>query len=377
MHSLVQVLKLSWSQLQAHAARLLAALATNNSLETLDLSWSGVDESGAVALGPALRANRKLNDLDLSHNNVGPWGAVAAANGLEHNETLSRCDLSSNPLGAQGIAVLLAKGSRNDRELLLHQAAPALGNEQRPMFDETEPGGHYKLDLDRPYDRWLLERSIELSKQPPQTTAAGGGSSSHPLSPSTDRSTEKEKVPRATRRAYNLIVGGESLPDEALQAALVEESSPLAGGGMLATWHGQSSVDVDHVAHPLMLVTMNLDLSNIRDRSVATRLQARMCSEPSDAWLNCLHSGLPMPTFTRDAAYALPDSGVIEITYALGKVEPLPEPLHGHAFDLDLELPWEWWQASALLDLAHDGFVIFCQNSHTLPPPCMPRLACV
>ena len=118
-------------------------------------------------------------------------------------------------------------------------------------------------------------------------------------------------------------------------------------------WRGTASLDMDAVTNPLMLVPVQLDLSRELDRQVALKLQEKVQKESRDAWLFCRHAGKHL-AFSRAPEYKLPQSGVLTFTYALCVVHPLPDPLDGH-YEFDLRLPWEWWRASALLDLSFDG----------------------
>lgn len=58
---------------------------------------------------------------------------------------------------------------------------------------------------------------------------------------------------------------------------------------------------------------------------------------------------------SRDPDVPLPEHGRLTLTYAMARIDPLPEPLNGVAFALNLRLPWDWWAACCLLDLARSG----------------------
>lgn len=60
----------------------------NGTLETVDLSWNGFADNGAVGIGLALKTNVSLTVLDLSANRIGPIGIGGLARGLEENTTL-------------------------------------------------------------------------------------------------------------------------------------------------------------------------------------------------------------------------------------------------------------------------------------------------
>jgi hypothetical protein len=60
------------------------ALATNNTLMTLDVGWNQIGAKGAAAL----TKNTHLTTLDVSDNYIGADGAVALVAGLQHNKNL-------------------------------------------------------------------------------------------------------------------------------------------------------------------------------------------------------------------------------------------------------------------------------------------------
>ena len=61
---------------------------------------------------------------------------------------------------------MVAHASRPGRDLNLQQCQPVLRGEERPGINDNEPGGHYKLDLDYSYDRWVLGRAVTTSHVP-------------------------------------------------------------------------------------------------------------------------------------------------------------------------------------------------------------------
>ena len=228
-------LRMAWNELAASAAELLGALSTNASLRSLDLSWCGVEESGAVAIGVALRSNTALQTLTLAHNRIGPYGAVAAADGLSRNASLKSVDFSFNPLGQVGVGALHEGVRRADLEVLLQASAPTFSDEQRCKLDESCPGGFYDVRLERPYDRWLLKRCVEITGKP-----SDGSARLH------------------SRRLLNLVVDGE-------QMANVQPSASTIEG-----WRsrGTASFDVNGGTPPLMLFPVELDLSIVKERQV-------------------------------------------------------------------------------------------------------------
>ncbi|XP_063078901.1 leucine-rich repeat-containing protein 74A-like [Engraulis encrasicolus] len=89
-------------------------LASNESLETLNLSWNFLRMGGAVALCNGLKVNVTLKHLDLSHNGFGNEGAQAVGDALRHNNTLLSLDLSSNRITDQALRLLCHGLAVND-----------------------------------------------------------------------------------------------------------------------------------------------------------------------------------------------------------------------------------------------------------------------
>ena len=165
----LEALRLSWSMLGIYGEWILLALKDNKSLQLLDVSWCGIEEAGAIAIGTAMRTNETLTSLDVSHNRIGPWGAEALADGLAFNSHLKYIDLSANPLGKAGVDALVSRGAQIGRTLHLQKVGAGWlleSEDSRPRVDESQPGGHFKLNLDQPYDRFLLDRCVDQSRLP-------------------------------------------------------------------------------------------------------------------------------------------------------------------------------------------------------------------
>lgn len=60
----------------------------NATLKHLDLSWNGLGNEGALALGEALKFNSTLVHLNLSNNRLNNEGVGMLCRGLEANDTL-------------------------------------------------------------------------------------------------------------------------------------------------------------------------------------------------------------------------------------------------------------------------------------------------
>jgi len=61
---------------------------TSPSLTRVNLSYNGLSDDGAVALGRCARLNKTIRDLDVSNNRISATGAKVFAAGLKKNDCL-------------------------------------------------------------------------------------------------------------------------------------------------------------------------------------------------------------------------------------------------------------------------------------------------
>lgn len=164
-------------------------------LEQLDLAWNSFDKNSFAYLGQAMRNNksiRKLNlansacqdskacssaeyflewlafdssitQLDISMNRINYQGALVLEASLEHNPRLKSLNISQNPLAVLGFRSVLRLLSRETSGLLFFECESCCVTDANDaesgtlqVFSETNPGGLFRLDLQRPYDRSLL-----------------------------------------------------------------------------------------------------------------------------------------------------------------------------------------------------------------------------
>lgn len=78
------------------------ALKTNKILKTLDLSINQIGDAGATALSDALKTNTTLRELSLRNNQITDAGATALADSLKINTSLTKLDLVRNLMGEEG-----------------------------------------------------------------------------------------------------------------------------------------------------------------------------------------------------------------------------------------------------------------------------------
>ncbi len=126
-HAPVRTLNLAHRKLGALAGCILSELiACNPALETLDLSANMLgqrDDAGCVALAHVLKARMpaKLKHLKLANNYIGDAGAHALVDALvlASNRTLETLDLSGNEVGGPAALELAAKLQANSSRLAI------------------------------------------------------------------------------------------------------------------------------------------------------------------------------------------------------------------------------------------------------------------
>lgn len=168
------------------------------SVEDLDLGWNAFDEDifqyvglGVVAAGSikrlgvancaqasphgsssaeafleTLERDRNLTHLDISINRIDFRGALVLEAVLENNPTLKFFDISQNPLASLGYRSILRLLCRPTSALKGFECEGCTSGANvvemsdeggYQVFTETNPGGRYCLQLERPYHRALLK----------------------------------------------------------------------------------------------------------------------------------------------------------------------------------------------------------------------------
>ncbi|GBG35039.1 Protein kinase, putative, partial [Hondaea fermentalgiana] len=98
------------------ATALANALASYETLQTLNLGGNKIGDEGTTALANALASYESLQTLNLGGNNIGDEGAMALANALANNESLHTLHLGGNNIGDEG-AMALANALANNASL--------------------------------------------------------------------------------------------------------------------------------------------------------------------------------------------------------------------------------------------------------------------
>jgi len=63
-------------------------MKVNTALTTVNLSYNGLSDDGAAALGRYVRVNSTIRHLNVTNNRISATGARVFANGLKKNECL-------------------------------------------------------------------------------------------------------------------------------------------------------------------------------------------------------------------------------------------------------------------------------------------------
>ncbi|CAN8024127.1 unnamed protein product, partial [Ixodes persulcatus] len=82
------------------------ALATNDTLQHLNMGGNSIGLTGAKALASSLEANSSLLTLNLRNNNLGTCGAISLADVLPRNRTLQELYLCKNSIGEEGVVAI-------------------------------------------------------------------------------------------------------------------------------------------------------------------------------------------------------------------------------------------------------------------------------
>lgn len=99
-------LSLKGADLGPGSTHIAKAMATNSTLQILDLSDNNITAKESIEIANMLRANTKLACLNLNNNPIRPVGVIAMSLALCHNTTLSYLLLRNTGLDNQGYGAL-------------------------------------------------------------------------------------------------------------------------------------------------------------------------------------------------------------------------------------------------------------------------------
>lgn len=109
---------------------LASALAHNNCLREISLSYNAIGEIGSASLAKALASNSCLQSLDLMHNRIGRDGILPwLGDTMRVNQALCVLKLSHNAIGDKKVfSITVTKASYGRRET---QSATCKASEPR------------------------------------------------------------------------------------------------------------------------------------------------------------------------------------------------------------------------------------------------------
>ncbi|CAJ1341043.1 unnamed protein product [Effrenium voratum] len=173
----IQVLDFGWNCLLAEELKFLGELVSRNkNLRQLGLANCAASSQKNSSISPCvyfleqLVHGVSLTNLDISMNRIDFRGALVIEDALERSRRLSTLNVSHNPLGVMGLRCLLRLLARQDSGLVAIDMENCFSGELRPsvegiqVFTYTNPGGHYSLDLTRPYHRSLLRTLYKVGQ---------------------------------------------------------------------------------------------------------------------------------------------------------------------------------------------------------------------
>eukprot|EP00440_Ansanella_granifera_P074981 gb/GFBE01081375.1/.p1 GENE.gb/GFBE01081375.1/~~gb/GFBE01081375.1/.p1 ORF type:complete len:1536 (+),score=380.10 gb/GFBE01081375.1/:1-4608(+) len=198
----VEVLDLGWNCFRTEELRYLGeSLTEKKTVKTLGLANCAASSNINHSISPCvyfieqLTRDRCLQSLDISMNRIDFRGALIIEDALENSRELTTLNVSHNPFGVMGLRCLLRLLARNGCGLISITMENSYSGDLLPSvegiqtFTYTNPGGHYTLNLERPYHRSLLRTLYKLGdtlKLTPADTflevSYQPGSFSHPSS---------------------------------------------------------------------------------------------------------------------------------------------------------------------------------------------------
>eukprot|EP00931_Biecheleriopsis_adriatica_P100531 TRINITY_DN7581_c0_g1_i2.p1 TRINITY_DN7581_c0_g1~~TRINITY_DN7581_c0_g1_i2.p1 ORF type:complete len:1698 (-),score=359.25 TRINITY_DN7581_c0_g1_i2:105-5198(-) len=174
----IEDLDLGWNAFDEHVFRYiglgLVAVENIRSLKVANCACASVTGgSTAEHFIETLERDKALTYLDISCNRLDYRGALVMEAALESNPRLKYFDISQNPLSVLGFRSILRLLSRETSGVTNFECNSCCGSSnvmeagqgEYKVFSETNPGGKYRLKLNRPYDRALLKMLYRTCKR--------------------------------------------------------------------------------------------------------------------------------------------------------------------------------------------------------------------
>jgi len=112
-------------------------LKVSTTLTHLDMSKSGIHDSGIGFLSDAIKVNTALTNLDLSWNNVGDSGAGFLSDAIKVNTALTNLNLSGNEIGFSGFGFLFDATKVNTALTKLDLSVNKIGDSGAGFFSDA------------------------------------------------------------------------------------------------------------------------------------------------------------------------------------------------------------------------------------------------
>lgn len=208
-HPMLNTLKLSgcgFGVKSSHTVRNVGLLMSSTTIEELDLGWNCFSKEAFQHMAEKLVANQalrslclanssstagastsgdtpilyfleelchdhSLTELDISLNRITFCGSLVIEDALG-NHKLEKLNISENPMGMLGLRSILRLLSRSSSGLMHFDCRGCttglghdLADDRVQLYNATNPGGRYRLSLDRPYHRAILRMLYKACSQ--------------------------------------------------------------------------------------------------------------------------------------------------------------------------------------------------------------------
>lgn len=162
-------LDLSWNSIRFQSAATIGeGLIHNSSIKSLNLAHNSFGDMGTQQLGKALKRNNTLQEIDLSCNSLSPKSVTVLGNGLFYNESMLYLNVDGNVLGFVGTQALVAAIQRSAFGVEPRRLKVSFNNCDCKkiidgLFNASNPGGKWKVDLSEPYGQMVVEECFFLA----------------------------------------------------------------------------------------------------------------------------------------------------------------------------------------------------------------------
>jgi hypothetical protein len=228
----LQELQLQWNDIRGQGAMAIArALAVNETITSLDLSWNGFggnqgnggsEDAAACVLGTSLRSNKTLRQLGLQYNNIGSRGFICLSSAIRHNNHLQAVALDGNRPSLEGFSSLIHTlnllGGAADRVICCACSAGAIKEEMIMPKPKHKP-----VDVKKEEDPDVVkENTFEM---PPPVWYRGRAAGEHSFDLADDygwAAAQELLLLLATRPGYKLIKPEKGAPVKYKECMLLD-----------------------------------------------------------------------------------------------------------------------------------------------------------